>query len=290
MWKGDPNNPAPNQLQSDKNVSDVSKTENRSENIRRDQDTIKDFTVSLLDIDTAILTYIDKTIDIHVLDHGKDLKVPIKYAAPETWKSIQKDGYLRDGQGKFQMPIVAFSRSNIEKNQDMLTINRHLTYPVVQGFSEKNRYTQFNIINQKTLNPQRDVFSVTLPDHVNLTYQFIAQCEFVEQLNKIVQRINFATEEYWGDPHHFRFRVYINDYSITTESGSEDDRMVKAEFNANVKAYLLEDSFESRKLTTQRGLTKRKVVVGAETVVGPHIDQKPYPYSWKDGVVKKDKK
>ena len=125
MWKGNNDNPAPNPLQQKSNVSQVNSAENRSLNVRRDTDNNKDFTVSLLDIDTAIFEYIDKVIDVHVMDNGQNIKVPIIWASQEKWKAAQKDGVFRDGQGKIQMPMMAFSRNNVAKNQSMMTLNRH---------------------------------------------------------------------------------------------------------------------------------------------------------------------
>ena len=91
MWKGNNDNPAPNPLQQKSNVSQVNSAENRSLNVRRDTDNNKDFTVSLLDIDTAIFEYIDKVIDVHVMANGQNIKVPIIWASQEKWKAAQKE-------------------------------------------------------------------------------------------------------------------------------------------------------------------------------------------------------
>jgi hypothetical protein len=298
MWKGDTNNPAPNSVQEGSNVSAINISENRSHNVRRDQDTDKNFTVKLIDIDTAIFEYIDKYINISVLDNGTSIKVPIFYASPEKWKSIQKDGGLRDGQGKLQLPVMVFKRNSVAKNQQLLTVNRHLTYPIIKRFTEKNKYDNFSVLSN-SFAPNHQITSVTLPDHVTITYEFLIQSEYVEQMNTIIQKINFAAEEYWGDPKRFRFRVYIEDYSLTTENEGEKDRVVKSNFTATVQAYLLEESLEQRKLTTQRHLTPRKIVINTETVansttmnvinrVFSEKNKKPYPYSWDGVAVQKD--
>jgi len=290
MWRGEENNRPPNSIQQGDNVSVVNTEENRAHNVRRDQDTDKNFTVSLLDIDTAIFTYLDDYINIHVLDDGQSIKVPVIYASPEKWKAMQKDGILRDGQGKLQLPVLSFKRNTVAKNQDMLTFNRHLTYPIIKKFSEKNKYDNFSVLNNKSMAPNHAIYSVTLPDNVTLTYNFMIQTEYVEQMNSIIQKINFAAEEYWGDPKRFRFRVYISDYSLTTENPSDKDRLIKSEFDATVVAYLLEDSFEQRQLTTQKMLTPRRIVVGSETIVGNRRAKtdSAYPYGYNGVAVQKD--
>jgi len=300
-WKGDPTNPAPNNIQEKSNVSEkikgdtIASTSNRAENIRRDLDTTKDFTVTLLDIDTTILEYIDKIIDIHVLNSGDNIKVPVMYASPERWKAIQKDGVLRDGQGKFQLPIIAFSRKSFGKKQDMMSPNRHLTYPILQKYNEKNKYNPRDPL-KGFIPPTHQIYAVTLPDHITLTYDFKCQTEFVEQMNTILQKINWAAEDYWGDPKRFRFRVFMGDYDIVTETPTDNDRIVKGNFSITVHAYLLEESFESRKLTTEKILTPRKIMIGTEAVMsgddfsalGDKPQKSPFPYSYIGGSIRKD--
>ena len=298
-WKGDNTNPAPNNIQEKSNVSDkrsgntIDSTSNRAHNIRRDLDEVKDFTVTLIDIDKTILEYIDKTIEVHVLDNSDNIKVPIIYASPERWKAIQKDGYLRDSQGKLQFPIISFSRTSVAKRQDMMTPNRHLTYPVLQKFSEKNKYNPRGPTCAFDP-PTHQIWSVTLPDHITATYSFLCQTEYVEQMNTIIEKINWAAEDYWGDPKRFRFKVAIGDYNTTTETPEENDRIVKTEFSITVNAYLLDESFESRKRTTQKILTPRKIIVGTEIILnGKMMEEKtklrgPFPYSYTSDVVKRD--
>lgn len=264
-WQGNTNNPAPNNIQSTSAVAGAKVSENRALNIRRDQDSVKNFTVKLLDIDTAVMKHITDEINIQVLDNGVSIKVPVQYASQEKWKAIQKDGVLRDQQGKIQLPVIVFSRTNFAKDPNLMTINRHLTYPVLRKFDAKNKYDRFSILNNSVA-PVHQVLSVALPDHIDVTYEFICWCEYIEQINTIVQKINFACEEYWGDPKRFKFRVYADTFSFSSESQSDDDRLVKATFSLKVKAYLLEESFEERQQTVKRSLTPRVVKIGTEIV------------------------
>ena len=72
-WKGDITNPAPNNLQepiarSEKLITDnesvrsfdTTNVGNRAEQVRRDTDTQKDFTISLYDIDATILLHLEQ--------------------------------------------------------------------------------------------------------------------------------------------------------------------------------------------------------------------------------------
>lgn len=297
-WKGNTENPAPNNLQFGSDDHDIKKSENRAHNIRRDQDSSKNFTVQLEDIDTAIFSHLDNSINIHVLNNGTSIKVPIQYASQEKWKSIQKDGVLRDQQGKIQLPVIVFSRTGFVKNAALMTLNRHLSYSVLRKFDEKNRYDRFPLLTAQS-GPVHQVLNVALPDHIDVTYEFVCWSEYIEQLNTIVQKVNFACEEYWGDPKRFKFRVYSEGYAFETVAGNDDDRAVKATFSLKVKAYLLEESFENRQQTTRRSLTPRVIKIGTETVSGGQMQdinksldstiyKKPVDHSYKNGMMVPD--
>ena len=294
-WKGNPNNPSPNFRNEASNVADVKSTVNRATQIRRDQDKFKNFTISLLDIDTAIFEYLDQVINLTVEDAGENVKVPIMYGSPERWKAIQNDGVLRDNQGKLQLPAIMYKRNTVAKNENLATFNRHLNLQVLKKFDEKNKYDKFSLMTKSSA-PVGQILNVTMPDHVTLTYEFMLWTEYVEQMNALIEKINWAAEEYWGDPKRFKFRVYINDYSNTTEVNSGKDRMVRTTFNMTVQAYLLAESFENKLPTTTKTLTQRKIIVTSEVVNGTQMDKiekdirkesykKPLPYHFVNPLV-----
>jgi hypothetical protein len=169
-----------------------------------------------------------------------------------------------------------------------MTLNRHLSYPVMTKFTQKNQYDKFSTLNN-TVAPVNAVHVITLPDHVKITYNFMIWTTYVEQMNTIIEKINFAAEDYWGDKKRFRFRVYVGDYANNMEISSGQDRMVRTEFSITVMAYLLPDSFEDKKLTTQKLLTPRKVVVseGASENIKNSNDN-PVKASLNDGYIQLD--
>ena len=62
----------------------------------RSGDDVKTPSVSLMDIDSAIIFYFENVIQPSVIDNEESVKVPIMYASPERWKAIQRDGFMRD--------------------------------------------------------------------------------------------------------------------------------------------------------------------------------------------------
>jgi hypothetical protein len=266
-WRGNTSNPVPSNVDETKKNPYFTNQENKAMDVRRDKDTRKNFTVTLIDIDNSLMEYLQNVINPTVVDAGANIKVPILYGNPERWKAIQNDGYYRDINGKIQLPAIMFKRSSFSKNENLQTFNRYLTYPVMTKFSEKNQYTKFSLLND-TVAPVNQIHAVTLPDHVKVEYEFMVWTEYVEQMNAILEKINFASEDYWGDPQRFKFRVTINDYSHTTEVSNDKDRMVRTSFTLSLFAYLLPESFEDRKSTVQKLLTPKKISITAEIVNG----------------------
>ena len=183
-------------------------------------------------------------------------------------ESIQSDGAMRDFNGKLILPAIAFQRVTSEKDQAMMMFNRYLTYPVMRQYSEKNRYTKFSLLMGNN-SPVHEVYDVVMPDHMVFTYHFIVWTEYVEQMNTIVERINFETDDYWGELRGLRFRTKIDSFSHTIELQVDQDRMVKTEFDLIVNGYLLNDvidKFQGDKNTTQKWFTPKKIIIGVETV------------------------
>lgn len=239
---------------------------NRAYNIRRDKDEEKDFSVTLIDIDTTILSHLDNVISPTIVDAGRQVKVPINYASPERWKAIRKDGGIRDKNGKIQCPVVVFRRTTMQRNDNLVTLNRYLQYPVVKQFSPKNNYDKFSVMTGFA--PRKEFYSVAMPDHVIVNYDFIIWTDLVEQGNSIVEGINFATEDYWGDKVRAKFRTTISDYNFETSTDADQDRIVKTTFNMMVYAYLLPNKYENYQSTTQKAFSMRKVVFGvSETAI-----------------------
>lgn len=277
-WTGDKSNPVPNIgnvkgdlsqeiAQQSSNLSEKKTVINRAYQTRRDTDKQKDNTVSILDIDTAIMRQLEK-FQMTVTDEGNQIKVPFFFASPEKWKSIQRDGIIRDYNGKMILPAVVLERTTSAKDEKMMMFNRYLNYPVIQLHSEKNRYTKFNIlIGQNT--PVHEVYDIIMPKHMVFTYHFILWTEYIEQMDYLVEKFSFNAEDYWGDLRGLRFRTKIESISHIVELQVDTDRLVKSEFDLTVNAYILPDTInrlQGNQPTTQKWFTPKKVIMGIEVV------------------------
>jgi len=266
-WKGDINNPVPNNVREPDNRAEKIIDNNRSLNVRRDTDQQRNFTISLYDIDETILSHLNN-LQLTIQDAGQVVKVPAFFGSPEQWVSAQRDGYLRDNQGKVILPVIILKRTSSENDQSLQFFNRYLNTPAIKLYSQKNKYTQFSVLSGKNA-PINEVYNVIVPSHVVLTYHFILWTEKVEQMNVLVEKFQFNTRDYWGSKKGFRFRTKIESFGHTTEVNTGDDRIVKTEFDLITHGYILPDSMiklETQEATTKKFLTPKKVLIKTEVV------------------------
>jgi len=242
---------------------------NRGYLYSRTDDDIKNPSVTLMDMDSAIIFYFENVIQPSVEDNGENVKVPIMYASPERWKAIQRDGFMRDKKRQTITPVIAYRRTSVEKDdtipQDKLDANNpNLFYTFEKKFSQQNRYDKFS--TQIGNIPQREYYNVTFPDYVTISYDFIIWTSYIAQMNKIVERVVYSDGAYWGDPDKMRFRSTVDTFTDATEV-SDVERLVRTNFSVTMRGYLLPEGNFDHRSTTQKFLTPKKVIFGTETDV-----------------------
>ena len=219
--------------------------------------------IKLFDVDLAIATHMIDTVMPTVEIFQEKQKIPVIYGNPERWKSVQKDGFLRDKSGMLQIPLVMFKRNSIERNDTLSnTMNRHVSYPSVSRYSKKHKYDRFSAMTA-TEKPV-ELFDIVIPDYVTLTYEVIIWTDFTEHMNRVVEAFQYATDEYWGDKSGFKFRVKIDSFDNTTEISEGSQRIVRTNFTMAVNAYLLPEQFDNES-THKKSMSGKKVVFGVET-------------------------
>ena len=229
-------------------------------------DDVKQFNIGLRDIDETIVYYFNNVIKPSVTRNGKRVNVPILYGSPERWKSVQKDGFYRDKNGKIQTPLIMFKRDSIEKNRALgnkLDANNPNNFSIFQKkYSKKNVYDRFSALTNR--NKVEELYGVIIPDYVNITYSCIIFTEYVEQMNKIVESINFASDAYWGDPEKFNFRAMIDNYTTTTEMNQGEDRTVKTSFEIKMMGHIVPDSINTSIANMNKFYSKSAIKFGME--------------------------
>lgn len=278
-WKGNsksasPTDTPPNKKQFGSEKSNSKINRERSLDIRRDVDTFKNVSITLEDIDSILYKFIDEKLNLQVVDNGELIKVPVIYGSPESWTAIKKGSSIRDNNGKLQLPAFMFSRTSFTNNRELETFNRYLKYDVVSQYTEKNKYSRFDLLNNRT--PVKQIYSVTLPKHITITYECLVWTDYIDQNNKLIEKINFAEKDYWGDPDRLKFRVTIDSFSTDVEKDNDNDRNVLTSFNLQVYAYILPEdmipSMEGIKSTTDKKFTSKKLLVNEQVATGYQLD------------------
>ena len=243
---------------------------NRSLQMSFKDDTTKPFTLGLQDIDESIMYYFQNVIRPTVLQNGVRIPVPIIYGSPERWKSTQKDGYYKDKNGAIMSPLIMFKRDTIDKNRSLsnkLDANTpHLYTSFKKTYNLKNDYSNFNLLNNRI--PTEQFIVNVVPDYVTLTYSCTIQTYYVEQLNKIIEAVNYASDSYWGDPERFKFKASIDSYATTVEITDNTNRIVKGTFTIKLFGYVVPDTIQKELTAIKKYNSKSQIIIGIETVNG----------------------
>ena len=236
---------------------------NRAKQIKSTKGDLKQ-SITLFDIDYAMMTYLEDTVLPTLDDNGKVLKIPVIYGNSERWVGARRQGVYRDNKGKIQLPLMMIRRTSIAKDDTMPMLNRHVSYSGVTKYSKDNRYDRFTAMGGN-VKPKYEIYNITMPEYVELNYECMVWTNFTEHLNSVIEQLNYASS-YWGDKDHFKFRTSVSDYNVVNEVGDGTERINRVEFSLNVKAYLLPEKFDGEN-TIKKSMSTKRVVVATETDV-----------------------
>jgi len=239
----------------------------RAQQISVKNDTEKPYTVGIEDIDQAVAYYFNNVIQPSVIQNGQRLQVPTIYGNPERWKAVQKDGYYRDKNDKIMCPIIMFKNSSVQKDFSMsnkLDANNPLNYAVVsKKYQKGTSYSNFDVLNNRK--PVETYQAVVIPDYVTLTYECVIWTYYREQMNKIVEAINYASDAYWGEPNKFKFRARIQSFTDNTTVNQGEERLVRTSFEISLRGYIIPDTIAKDLTSVKKFLSTGKISFSIET-------------------------
>ena len=244
---------------------------NESQTVIPGIDLSKQYSITLKDIDTSLMSYVKNVIKPTVQEANENIKVTVMYGNEERWKSVRKRGVMRDRNGSLILPLIMLKRTNVEKS-DMIPgyehdIRRKYTEVVrSSGWSSKNRYSRFAVQNNDL--PVYENLVTSIPNFVNITYEFVLWTNFIEQMNPLVESFMEFDKTYWGDKDTYRFCCYLDSVSDASEMDSRGERFIKSTFSVTSKAYLLPEETNSivmgKMNQVQKKLSPAKVMFGIE--------------------------
>ena len=244
---------------------------NRGYDNRVDASDPKPITITLYLIDQTIMEYIQNVIKPTIVDNGRIVPVSLVYANQERWKTIQKDGFLRDPKNsKLQTPLMVIHRGAIRRAANNNPVNKYLYITFGGEWNAKNSYDKFAV--QNNIKPSQKIHQIMVPDYVDLEYEMLLWTETQEQMNVLIEQIQVENDEFWGNKNQYKFRITIDEYTDvnygTTAQIPDGERSEQMLFTIKVQAYLLpERVVRNYQLspTDLKSYTAKKVVAFLET-------------------------
>ncbi|NBP04551.1 MAG: hypothetical protein EBU90_31605, partial [Proteobacteria bacterium] len=136
-------------------------------------------------------------------------------------------------------------------------------------YTRRNVYDNFAALTNRV--PEKKYIVAFPPDYLTLTYSCVIFTDFVEQMDKLVEAINFASDSYWGDPSKFQFRAKIDTYSTQTALEIGQDRAIKSTFNIVLSGYVIPDTLNREVASVNRLFSTTQVVFGLETAESAEV-------------------
>lgn len=214
----------------------------------RGDPTPKKFSIGIKDLDEAIMYYFNNVLQLSVYQNNDQILVPVIYGSPEKWKSVQADGYYRDTTGKIMTPLIMFKRRSITQNRTLgnkLDGNSaHNVQLFEKSYVRGNAYDNFHVLQNQKL--QKEYAVVVTPDYVTLEYDCVMWTNYIEQMDKLIEAINFASNSYWGDPTAFQFLTKTEAFTDVLTYADGEDRTVQTNFTLTLNGYLIPDSVNAQ--------------------------------------------
>lgn len=253
---------------------------NRGNDVSTKGDRVKDISISLMDIDTAIIKYIENKIKPSTTQDGNKIQVPVMYGFPERWATIQEKGYLREYSGRFIAPVIVLKRDSMEANRTLGTkidANKPQNlFAFETGYTKKNQYDNFAVLSNRI--PVKEFRMVVMPEYVTLKYSAVVFTNHLEQNNKIIEALQYAANTYWGEEGRFQFRANIGSFTTSTEYSVGQDRTTRTNFDITLNGYIIPDTVNRDISYPKKYLSKAQLVFNLETddltVFNPKVSPK----------------
>ena len=191
------------------------------------KDYTKNYSITLKDIDTAVLGHIKNVIKPKVQEANENIDVTVMYGNEERWKSVRKRGVMRDRNGSIILPLIMLRITNIERNslsgQGFEHDVKGEQVQVVRNssWSKTNRYDRFAV--QTGMNPVYENIVTGMPDFTDITYEFVLWTNFIEQMNPLVETFIEHDKTYWGDNDNYKFHCKLDSISDASLTESNDE-------------------------------------------------------------------
>ena len=212
---------------------------NKAKQVSRKDDNINAPKIGIYDIDLAFKSFLENDVRPTIVEDDKFIPVPVTYSTPENWSSAQRDGHMRDSNGKIQAPLITFKRNSLDINTELSKLkvltDEDTSRTFTKTYTQKNRYDAFSqLVGERNFS---EYHIVDTPDYVNISYDVIVWCDYMEDLNKVVEQIIYFQGGAFGE--RYKFQIKGESYTFETTNGTGDERIVRSNMTLTTKAYLI---------------------------------------------------
>jgi len=121
-------------------------------------------------------------------------------------------------------------------------------------------------VQQDVQEPVQQSQAIVVGDFVTITYDCIIQTYYMEQLNGVIEAIEYASDSYWGNPERYKFRAFIDNFGSTTELTDGQERLVRGNFTIRLRGQIIPEVLQKDLNALKAFNSKAKVTVTTETV------------------------
>ena len=230
------------------------------------------YSITLKDVDTAVLNHVKNVMKPIVKEANETFKIPVYYGNEERWKAVRKRGVLRDKNNSLILPLIMLRRTELTRNdlsgQSFQHDIRRQFVDVVRNsrWSKDNQYDRFSV--QQGVQPVYENIVTGMPNYADITYEFVLWTNFIEQMNPLVESFVDQSNTYWGDGTNTKFLCQLESISDASEMNQDGERFIKSTFSVTSKAYLLPEYLNSvvtnKVSNTKKFTTTSRVTFGME--------------------------
>ena len=240
-------------------------TFDRSSQVRRDDDIIRTPRRTVYNIDFALKWFVENTIQPKITGPDNELiDVPVIYSNAEKWDSVRRLGYLRDEKGMLQSPLIILKRNSLQERDQLkkLDVNRFISGNSIiykQQYNPRNSYIdQLYPIPSKQKEGSTEMYSINIPEYVDVEYDLLMWTDFTTQMNELVEQLMPYGGFAWGNESN-KYRTHIRTLSFETINTVGNDRLVRCTVPLTVNGTLLGEQ-EYRLSTVQKKYSLKKLV------------------------------
>jgi hypothetical protein len=147
-------------------------------------------------------------------------------------------------------------------------------------YDTRNFYSNFNVLTNRI--PEEQFYAVAIPDWVTVTYSCMIYTYYQDQLNKIIEAMEYASDSYWGNPQRYQFQARIDTFNTVQELKQGEERVIRGNFELKIYGYIIPDTVQKNVSSLKKFNNKTKLIFSLETTDDPLIFDPNLPVQMDD--------